>query len=259
MTINLRRREKFVLVAIFLSLLLFATHLVDISYRYFVILGLGLITYLVSAWSLADDLQKHEWLTILPLPTLYALSVSVFNLFIPPTWLSKILLFFFFGVGMYAILLSSNIFSVAKARTIQLYYAAQTIALFFTLLVSFLLTSTMFMMKLPIWLIVFLIGITHFPLVYSAIWSVRLEPEVDREEVLISLLPTLVVMQLALALSFLPIATWMIALLIMSVLYLYLNFTQSYLKGRLFAKTIKEYMIVAISICVLFLLFFPGK
>lgn len=259
MTINLRRREKFVLVGIFLSLLLFVTQSVEISYRYFMIVGFGLVTYFVSAWSLADDLQKHEWLTILPIPTLYGLSISVFNLFVPTSWWSKVLLFFFFAMGMYAILLSSNIFSVAKARTIQLYYAAQTISLFFILLISFLLTSTVFMMRLPIWLIVMLIGVGHFPLVYSAIWSVRLESKIDREELLISLLPTLVVMQLTLALSFLPLETWTIALLIMSVLYLFLNFTQSYLKGRLFEKTIREYLVVAISIYVLFLLFFPGK
>lgn len=259
MLINLRRREKFVLVALFLSILLFVTQLVEVNFRYWAALGFALIAYFASGWSLSEDLEKHEWLAILPIPALYALSVSLFNFFIPVTWLSKVLLFVFFALGTYGILLSANIFSVAKARTIQLYYAAQTINLFFTLLVSFLLTSTIFVMKLPVWIIVLFVGITHFPLVFSAVWSVRLNPHIRREEVLIALLPTLVVMQFTLALSFLPLEVWLIALFNMSILYLYLNFTQSYLKGRLFNKTVKEYLAVAISICVLFLIFFPGK
>ncbi len=259
MKIKLRRREKFVLTALILSLLLFATQLVDLTFRYWALLVFAISSYFLSAWSLAEDLEKHEWLSILPLPALYALSVGLFNLFIPSGWLSRLSLFVFFALGMYALLLSVNIFSVAKARTIQLYYAAQTITLFFTLLISFLFTSTIFVLKLPVWAIVPLVGLSHFPLVFSSVWIVRLSPVISREEVLISLLPTLVVMQFAVALSFLPLEVWLVALLIMAVLYLYLNFTQSYLKGRLFEKTLKEYFVVAAGICILFLIFFPGK
>ena len=255
----MRRREKFVLTALILSVLLFVVQLVDISYRYWAILVFTIGTYLLSAWALMEDLQKHEFLTILPLPALYALSISLFNLFVPTNWLSRVLLFTSFALGMYAILLSSNIFSVAKARTIQLLYAAQAISLFFTLLISFLFTSTIFSLKLPIWMIVPLVGASHFPLVFSSIWSVKLQPRIDREEVLISLLPTLVVMQFALVFSFLPLEVWLVALLVMALLYLYLNFTHSYLRGRLFEKTVKEYLIVAASIWVLFVIFFPGK
>lgn len=255
----MRRREKFVLTALALGFLLFVVQLIDLSFRYWAVAVFAVVTYLLSAWALKEDLQKHELLTILPLPALYALSTSLFNLFIPEGWLSRILLFVFFSLGMYAILLSCNIFSVAKARTIQLLYAAQAISLFFTLLISFLFTSTIFVLKLPLWLIVPLIGLSHFPLVLSSVWSVKLQPRIDREELLISLLPTLVAMQFALAFSFIPLDVWLVALLIMALLYLYLNFTHSYLKGRLFDKTVKEYLIVAASIWVLFIVFFPGK
>lgn len=255
----MRRREKFVLTALILSLLLFVTQMVDLSFRYWSILAFAVLTYFLSGWALMEDLQKHEFFTILPLPALYALSVSLFNLFIPENWLSRVLLFIFFAMGMYAILLSSNIFSVAKARTIQLLYAAQAISLFFTLLISFLFISIIFVLKLPFWLIVPLVGLTHFPLVFSSIWSVNLKSKIERGELLISFLPTLVVMQFALVLSFLPLDDWLVALLIMALLYLYLSFTHSYLKGRLFDKVVKEYLFVAASIWVLFIVFFPGK
>jgi len=246
-------------VALILSLLLFVTQVVDISFRYVAITVFAVVTYLLSSWALIEDLQKHEYFTVLSLPTFYALSIALFNLFVPETWVSRVVLFVFFALGMYAILLSSNIFSVAKARTIQLLYAAQTISLFFTLIISFLFVSIIFVLKLPVWLTVPLVGVTHFPLVFSSIWSINLNSKLDRQELTIALLPTLVVMQFSLVFCFLPLDDWLIALLVMSLLYLYLNFTHSYLKGRLFDNTIKEYLMVAASIWVLMITFFPGK
>src|SRR5690554_6157654 len=135
----MRRREKFVIASVVLSLGLWSLQLIQLEYRYYAVAVFSIITYLVSAWSLAEDLQRFEWATILPFPALYAASVALFYFLLPESVLSRLFSVGLFGVGMYALLLTSNIFSVAKGRTIQLVYAAHAIGLLFTLLTSLLL------------------------------------------------------------------------------------------------------------------------
>ena len=56
---------------------------VPIEYRYVAIFGFFLITYLISAWALFDDLKGIEWLTILSLPSLYAAAIGLFYFLLP--------------------------------------------------------------------------------------------------------------------------------------------------------------------------------
>ena len=79
----MRRREKFIIVSILLSLGLLATQYVPISWRYGAIALFALISYFMSAWALSEDLQAREWLTILPLPVFYAAAVALFYFLLP--------------------------------------------------------------------------------------------------------------------------------------------------------------------------------
>jgi len=64
----MRRREKFVLSAILLSLGLLSVQYISLDWRFGGVLIFTILAYFVSAWALSDDLQRFEWLTILPLP-----------------------------------------------------------------------------------------------------------------------------------------------------------------------------------------------
>jgi len=255
----MRRREKFVITSILLSVALMAVQYVSLDWRYFAIAGLMLISYLISAWALSDDLQAYEWLTILPFPALYAGSVALFYFLLPSNVLSQVFILGLFGVGMYALFLTSNIYSVAKGRTIQLIYAAHAVALFFTLITSLLYTNTILSLKFSFWGNAVLIGISHFPIVFMSLWSIRLEDFINKELVTYSLLLTLFLMEIMMVLSFLPIPIWYSALFMMGVLYISLGVIHSFLRGRLFENTANEYRLVAIFIALLFLLLFPWK
>ena len=74
----MRRREKFVLAALFLSVGLALVQYTGLEWRYYAIAGLMAATYGVSAWALSDDLQVHEWSTILPFPVIYTAAVALF-------------------------------------------------------------------------------------------------------------------------------------------------------------------------------------
>ena len=255
----MRRREKFIIISILLSLGLLAIQYIPLEWRYLGVAALFVLSYFGSVWALFGDLQAHEWLTITPFPALYASSVALFYFLLPEVFLSRLFIVAVFGVGMYALLLTSNIFSVAKGRTIQLLYAAHAVALFFIMITSLLFSNVIFSLRLPFYFNAGLLFLTHFPLVLSALWSIELKQKLDKETILYSLIFSLLLAELAIIFSFLPMQIWNQALFIMSFLYVGLSVLQSFLKGRLFKNTINEYNLVAILMVILFVLMFPLK
>lgn len=255
----MRRREKFVLSATFLSLTLLGVQYVQLEYRYAAIAALGLASYVVSAWALSDDLQVHEWFTILPLPSLYSLSVALFYFLLPENIISRVLIMALFGVGLYALYLTGNIFSVAKGRTIQLLHAAHAIGLLFTVFTSLLFLNTIFSLDLPWFFIAILIAASHFPLIFLSLWSINLEARVPKTLFTISFLFTLLMAELGIAFSFFPFSVWHTSLFLMSFLYIGLGLVHNQLKERLFANTVTEYALAFAFITVIFLIFFPGQ
>lgn len=255
----MRRREKFVISSILLSLGLLAVQWTALEYRYFAVAIFTFITYLVSTWALKDDLQLHERFTVVPFPAMYALSVALFYFLLPEGLISQVIILMFFGVGMYALFLTSNIYSVAKGRTIQLLHAAHAVGLFFNLVTSLLLANTIFSLRLPFFLNAGLIGLVHYPLIFMSLWSVKLENEVTMRISTLAALLTLILLETALVLSFIPLSVWYNALFIMSLLYIGLGILHNYLKGRLFSRTLTEYSLVAIFVALIFLLTFPLK
>ncbi|PIR61507.1 MAG: hypothetical protein COY81_04995 [Candidatus Pacebacteria bacterium CG_4_10_14_0_8_um_filter_43_12] len=255
----MRRREKFVLTAIFLSLLLLVVQYLSLDWRYYGVAGFAVITYFASVFVLWEDLQKHEWLTIVPFPAFYAGAVGLFYFLLPSNFLTRLSILAVFAIGMYAIFLTSNIYSVAKERTIQLLHAAHAIGLWMTLLTSLLFTNTIYSLRLPFYLTCGLIGLVHFPLIFMSLWDVRIEKVVSREVMALTLFLTLLITELALVLSFIPFSVWYYALFIMSFLYVGLSVLRSYLMGRLFVRALMEFLLVAVFIAILFLGFFPLK
>jgi hypothetical protein len=255
----MRRREKFVISSILLSLGLLAVQYFSLEYRYLAVAVFSLVSYLVSAWTLADDLQRVEWLTIVPFPAMYAGAVGLFYFLLPEHILSKIFVFILFGIGMYALFLTSNIYSVAKGRTIQLLHAAHAVGLLFSVLTSLLITNTIFSLRLPFYVNGAFVGVSHLPLILMSLWAVELEPRVKREVWGLTGLLTLFLVEVATVLSLFPFSVWTSSLFIMAVLYIGLGVLQNFLKGRLFQSAINEYSLVATFVGILFLVLIPGK
>ncbi len=255
----MRRREKFVLASILLSLGLFSVQYVSLEWRYPFVALFGILTYFISAWALSNDLQKIEWFTIIPIPALYASAVGAFYFLLPENILSKFFDLFIFGLGTYALYLTANIYSVAKGRTIQLLRAAHTIGLFFTLFTSLLFLNTIFSHRLPFFFNGLLVGVLHFPLIFLFLWSVKLEPRIEPKIVQLSVIFTLLMVELAVAFSFLPFSVWNTALFLMTFLYIGLGLLQNYLQERLFRNTMIEFSGVGAFLIMLFFLLLPWK
>src|SRR3989339_1082421 len=104
----MRRREKFILSSLFLSLALFGIQLVPLEFRVLAIALFFFLTYAVSAWALFEDLNGAEWFMIVPFPGMYAVAVSLFYYLLPENIWSKLAILGIFGVGMYALYLTAN-------------------------------------------------------------------------------------------------------------------------------------------------------
>jgi hypothetical protein len=255
----MRRREKFVIASIISTIGLLVVQYIVLDVRYLAVLAFIIFTYVISTWALSDDLQFHERLTIIPLPVLYAASVSLFYFLLPESFISQLIILILFGVGMYALFLTANIFSVAKGRTIQLFHAAGAVAGLFGVLISLLFSNTVYSLKLPFYMNGFLIGLVHLPLIFILLWSVNLDHKIEKDLLGFSLLLTLFLAELAIVLSFFPITIWYSALFIMSFFYIGIGIMQSFIRGRLFVRTIVEYSLVAGFIGLVFLVVLPFK
>lgn len=245
------KRTKLVITSLFLSLGIFGVQLVDVEARYQAIGLLAGFAYGLSAWSFFEDLKGVEWFTVLILPVMYSVSVSLFYFLLPERLLSKLIILTGFGVGMYALLLTENIFNVAAIRTIQLLRAAHAVGFLLTLVVAFFLWDTIFSFRMMPWWNAIFVLVTSLPLVLSSLWSVNLENGLSREVWRNSLGLSWILFCLAMAISFWPVTIIMASLFLVTGLYVSLGLLQHKLSGRLFNKTIKEYLWVGMVVLII--------
>jgi hypothetical protein len=255
----MNKRKKFLLSSAVLSLGLLVLQIVPLDYRYVAVFGFFLVTYLVSAWALFDDLKGVEWLTILTLPAFYAVGVSLFYYLLPGNAWSRFIILFLFGFGLYAIYLTENIYSVAAIRTIQLLRAAHAVGFLITVLTLVLSYNTIFSLRWPWWLNGISVVVITIPLLIQALWSVKLDEKLGGELVFMSLMISLCLGEVAGILSFLPVTVWIASLFLATVMYVVLGLLQHALEDRLFNRTIWEYLSVGVLVLMATLIVTPWK
>lgn len=239
------KRAKLAITAGVLTMGLIGIQSIEIDSRYQAIGLLAGIAYGLSAWALFDDLKDIEWLTVLILPVLYPVAVALFYFLLPERLLSRIVILSIFGVGMYALLLTENIFSVAAIRTIQLLRAAHAVGFLITLVVAFFLWDTLFSFRLAPWWNGIAVLFTAEILTLPSLWSINLEPKISKEILTNSLGLSWALAILALMISFWPVTITIASLFLVSGLYVGLGLIEHRLSGKLFKKTIEEYLWVS--------------
>ena len=244
----MNKRKRFIATSIILSLGLFAVQLVKLEVRYQAIAVLSVLAYFFSAWALYKDLNGIEWLTVLILPVFYTAASGFFFFLLPQRWLTRLLIASLYGFGVYALLLTENIYSVAAIRTIQLLRAAQTVGFLLTLMTAFFLFDTIFSLRLQFWLNFILIFLAGFPLILQSFWSVELEEKINAKVFLYTLFISLILAETALFLSFWPVTVAAGSLFLTTSLYVLLGVCHEHFKERLFKKTLKEYLWVGVIV-----------
>lgn len=245
------KRQKFVLSSLLLaSGFLLMQFFVETGFRYQAIAGLTLLTGLLSLWSLWDGLGKNATLLCLVLPTFFTAGIGLFYFLLPASILSAIPVLALYTLGIYALLLTSNIYTVATARTIALLRAAHAVGFLLTLLTGFLLFDTVFSLRANFIFNGIATGLISFPLFLQGFWSIDLEQRLNGEVWQPALALALVVGEIGTILSFWPITVPVASLTLITVSYVGLGTGQAKLQQRLFARTIREYFLVGTIVFV---------
>jgi len=247
----LTKRQKFVFTSGFLSFGLILIQITGFEQRFIAIGALTLLTPILSAWSLREALAGIRWLTTLILPTAFTAGIGLFYFLLPSAWFSQLPIAILYALGIYALLLTENVFSVAAIRTIQLFRAAMAVGFLLTLLTSFLLFDTIFSFRLWPWANAGMVFLVSLPLVLQGLWNVNLEERLTREILLFSLILTGCLAEIALVISFWPLSIAMASLFLTTGVYVLLGLSQALFQERLFRQTINEYLGVGIVVLLI--------
>ncbi len=249
----LSKRQEFVLISGILTMGLLLTQLLP-DYRYPMVIVLAISAYIGSAFVLRSDLKGIEYVTLLALPAFYTAAITLFYFLLPLRWITRIPVALLYILGMYALLLTENIYNVAANRTIALLRAAHTVGFLITLVTYFLLLSTVLAFRLHAIPTMIITGIISAILTFQILWSIELSPQVNTRIRHISISLALVFTELAWILSFWSVKSTIKALFLTTCFYSLVGMSQQYLVERLYKKTIIEFSSVIIVVGIILFL-----
>lgn len=244
------KRQKFLLTSGILSFGFLFIQLANILLRYEAILVLTLLSLGLSFWGLREGLSKNATLLALVLPVAFTLGIGLFYFLLPSTLLARLPVVALYAIGMYALLLTANIYTVAAIRTIALLRAAHAVGFLLTLAAAFFLFDTVLSLRLFPWWNSLLVFLVCLPLVLQNLWSVELEKTISSELLHLTLVISVVTGQLSFLLSFWPVSVAVGSLFLTSGLYVMLGLSSAKLQQRLFPRTVREYLLVGVVVFI---------
>ncbi|OGM61355.1 hypothetical protein A3A52_05580 [Candidatus Woesebacteria bacterium RIFCSPLOWO2_01_FULL_39_14] len=244
------KRKRFIATSITLSLGFVGIQFLPEQYRIISIGLLGLLTLLLFFWSLKEGLGFNMTLITLTLPLIFTLGVGFFWFLLPTSPLTRIPIVIFYGFGIYALCLTANIYTVSAIRTIALLRAAKGVGFVLTLLSFFLVFDTILSLKWPIYLYAVTSILASFPLFFHGFWEVELEKNFSRKVGRFSLIASVIMGEIAIAIFFWPTSVVVGSLFLTVASYVLLGLGQAELEGRLFSQTIREYLLVGLAVFI---------
>jgi hypothetical protein len=244
------KRRRFVITSIILSLGFVAIQFLTDQNRFWAIGVLGIATVILFVWSLFEGLGKNMTLLTLILPTIFTLGVGTFWFLLPANIFARIPIVIFYGIGIYVLCLTMNIFTVSASRTIALLRAARGVGFVLSLITSFLVFDAILSLRSPVYYLLPLVIGVSFPLFLQGFWSVTLEREYSKDIFIMSVVSTLIVAETAAVLFFWPVTVVVGSLFLTVAFYILLGLGQSRIEGRLFSATIREHLIVGALVLI---------
>lgn len=242
--IVLTKRRKFIISSVLLSVCMLLLHFGIFSNRYLTIAILSLATIPLTLWSLKEALKGSIWFLSWFLPMLFTASVGFFYFLLPTSLFTAVPVIIFYLLGMYVLFLSENIFSVSSIRTIQLARSSIAVSFLLSLIISFLSFDTVLSFRLPFYFNGILAFLISFLIFIHGCWAVNLEEKINKNLFIYSLILSLGLGEIGMAISFWPVSVTLGSVFLASIVYVFLGLSQAKLSERLFKNTIREYIVV---------------
>ncbi len=245
------KRKRFTITSLILSLGFLGINLLDFQFRFIAIGVLTLATLILFIWSLWEGLGKNATLLTLILPPMFTLGVGLFWFLLPSTIIARLPVVLVYGLGIYSLCLTTNIFTVSAIRTIALARAARGVGFVLTLVVGFLMYDAILSLKIHILGTVLIASFVSFPLYLQGLWTSKLDHNLKIDSSLTySLMFSLCIAQVAALLYFWPVTVVVGSLFLTVILYILLGLGQAQLEDRLFGQTVREYMFVGLVVFI---------
>lgn len=247
---EITKRQRFILMAGLLVALLIASQTVNESMRFQTIGAMTIVTIFLSIFALWGELSGVKYFLLLLLPAYFVAGASLFYFLLPVRWLTRVPFAFLFGISLYLLMLTSNIYNVAAIRTIALLRAAHAVGLLFSLLSTFFLSNVLFSLHLPAYLNGVGVAFIVLPLYMVGLWSYELEDFVSKRVFRYALIFTLINVQVAAAMAFWPVVAINEALAMATIMYVLLGLAQFNFQDRLKSRIVWEHLVVAMAVFI---------
>ncbi len=244
------KRQRFVITSLVLSLGFLGIQFIENQYRFLAIGTLSLLTLTLFVWSLWEGLGRDMTLLTLVLPVFFTVGVGIFWFLLPASIFARLPIVIFYGIGVYVLCLTLNIYIVAAIRTIALLRAARGVGFVLTLVTSFLVFDAILSLRTSLPFVALGVALICLPIYLQGFWSIPLEKEFSKNLVKMSAIASLVMGEIALSLFFWPVTVVVGSLFLTVGMYMLLGLGQAKLEERLFTQTVREYLMVGILVFI---------
>lgn len=244
------KRKRFIITSAVLSLGFVLIQFLDNQFRFLAIGVLGTLTVILFVWSLWEGLGKDMTLVSLVLPFLFTLGVGLFWFLLPSSILARLPVVILYAIGIYVLVSTSNVYTVAAIRTIPLLRTARGVGFVLTLLTSFLIFDTILSFKVPVYITSIAVFVFSFPLLLQGLWAIPLDKKIDRDLFLMALIFSLIMTEISVGLFFWPVTIVVGSLVFTVALYVLLGLGQAKLEERLFPQVIREYLVIGLIVFI---------
>lgn len=248
LSFSIDKRQKFVIAIVLLSLGLLYGEFQFGRFGIAIAFTLAVFTNIFLWWAIHKDAVENKSFYIFILPFFYSLAFGLFYFLTPTVFTAHLLLVVIYAFGLYSLLLSQNILTVASIRTIQLLSGARIVSFVITLISFFFLTNIVFTLRVTIFPVIVILLLYTFPLIYHSLRTYSLQKGTHPVSIWASALAVCIV-EVATLLWFWPSSPTVIALFLTGFFYTIVGLTHIWFERRLFKGILWEYVWVG---CIVF-------
>jgi hypothetical protein len=248
LSFSIDKRQKFVIAIVLLSLGLSYGEFQFSRFGILIAFVLAIFTNIFLWWAIHRDAVENKSFYIFILPFFYSLAFGMFYFLTPTVFVAHLLLAAIYAFGLYSLLLSQNILTVASIRTIQLLSGARIVSFVITLISFFFLSNIVYTLRVTIFPVIILLLLYTYPLVYHSLRTYSLQKGMQPISIWASAL-TVCIVEAATLLWFWPSSPTVIALFLTGFFYTTVGLTHIWFERRLFKGILWEYVWVG---CIVF-------
>lgn len=212
------------------------------------------VSFLLTYFALLEDIEKMDWFGLFFTPVSLTIFFYLFFFLFPGRWLTRIPFIIVYSISLYAVLLSSNIFNVGVEKNLQLYRAAFSVNFFYLTFISFIIFNVLFSFKGLFLINMFVVGVVVFLLSLHLFWTIKLDKMLSSAIVNYSLFVGIVLIELAMLISFIPLRSTIASLFLTASFYSLGGVVYNYIEQKLFKETVREYVFVWSFVLIIMIL-----